>query len=141
MDSQIDVFSSIKSKNNWKLKKKTILVDDKEPNSRKCQELGLLLILVAVAILTYSSLIYFAEREVAQVNNDDDHLDVVGDGQNYADCDCLILLLLIKVMEMKTVQFVFTMLMIVDCWFADLDQLRIAEQASFENRNANCWQN
>ena len=74
-----------------------------------------MLILVAVAILTYSSLIYFAEREGAQVNNDDDHLDVVGDGQNYADCDCLILLLLIKVMEMKTVQFVFTMLMIVDC--------------------------
>ena len=60
--------------------KKTILVDDKESNSRKCQELGLLLILVAVAILTYSSLIYFAEREGAQVNHDDDHLDVVGDG-------------------------------------------------------------
>lgn len=60
--------------------KKTILIDDKEPNSRKCQELGLLLILVAVAILTYSSLIYFAEREGAQVNHDDDHLDVVGDG-------------------------------------------------------------
>ena len=79
MDSQIDVFSSIKSKNNWKLKK-TKLVDDKEPNSIKCQELGLLLILVAVAILTYSSLIYFAEREVAQVDYDDDHLDVVGDG-------------------------------------------------------------
>ena len=27
------------------------------------QELGLLLVLVAVAILTYSSLVYFAERE------------------------------------------------------------------------------
>ena len=79
MDSQIDVFSSVKPKNNWKLKK-TILIDDKESNSRKCQELGLLLILVAVAILTYSSLIYFAEREGAQVNHDDDHLDVVGDG-------------------------------------------------------------
>ena len=72
-------FSSVKPKNNWKLKK-TILIDDKESNSRKCQELGLLLILVAVAILTYSSLIYFAEREGAQVNHDDDHLDVVGDG-------------------------------------------------------------
>ena len=70
-----------------------MLIDDKESNSRKCQELGLLLILVAVAILTYSSLIYFAEREVAQVNYDDDHLDVVNDGQFYADCDCLILLL------------------------------------------------
>ena len=68
-------------------KKKTILVDDKEPNSRKCQELGLLLILVAVAILTYSSLIYFAEREGAQVNHDDDHLVVGGDGQFYADYD------------------------------------------------------
>ena len=32
------------------------------------QELGLLLVLVAVAILTYSSLAYFAERE-AQVGN------------------------------------------------------------------------
>ena len=28
------------------------------------QELGLLLVLVAVAILTYSSLVYFAEREL-----------------------------------------------------------------------------
>ena len=64
-----------------------MLIDDKESNSRKCQELGLLLILVAVAILTYSSLIYFAEREGTQVNHDDDHLDVVGDGQFYADYD------------------------------------------------------
>ena len=92
------------------MEKKTILVDDKEPNSRKCQELGLLLILVAVAILTYSSLIYFAEREVAQVDHNDDHLDVVNDGQFYADRDCLILFLLRKVMKMKT-----TILMIVDC--------------------------
>ena len=60
--------------------KKTTLIDDKESYSRKCQELGLLLILVAVAILTYSSLIYFAEREGAQVDYDADHLDVVGDG-------------------------------------------------------------
>ena len=69
-----------------------------------------MLILVAVAILTYSSLIYFAEREVAQVDYDDDHLDVVNDGQFYADRDCLILFLLRKVMKMKT-----TILMIVDC--------------------------
>ena len=83
---------------------------EKERNSIKCQELGLLLILVAVAILTYSSLIYFAEREVAQVDHNDDHLDVVNDGQFYADRDCLILFLLRKVMKMKT-----TILMIVDC--------------------------
>ena len=30
----------------------------------KFQELGLLLVLVAVAILTYSSLVYFAEKEI-----------------------------------------------------------------------------
>ena len=30
------------------------------------QELGLLLVLVAVAILTYSSLVYFAEKEVPE---------------------------------------------------------------------------
>ena len=34
------------------------------------QELGLLLVLVAVAILTYSSLAYFAEREAQVVNFD-----------------------------------------------------------------------
>ena len=33
------------------------------------QELGLLLVLVAVAILTYSSLVYFAEKEVPEGNN------------------------------------------------------------------------
>ena len=31
--------------------------------SADLQELGLLLVLVAVAILTYSSLVYFAERD------------------------------------------------------------------------------
>ena len=77
----------LQSSQRTKKLKKTILLDDKEPNSRKWQELGLLLILVAVAILTYSSLIYFAEREVAQVDYDDDHLDVVGDGQFSADYD------------------------------------------------------
>ena len=33
------------------------------------QELGLLLVLVAVAILTYSSLVYFAEKEVPEGMN------------------------------------------------------------------------
>ena len=32
------------------------------------QELGLLLVLVAVAILTYSSLVYFAEKEIPDGN-------------------------------------------------------------------------
>ena len=35
------------------------------------QELGLLIVLVAVAILTYSSLVYFVEREVAQTEDMD----------------------------------------------------------------------
>ena len=34
------------------------------------QELGLLLVLVAVAILTYSSLVYFAERDKRVFNLD-----------------------------------------------------------------------
>ena len=34
------------------------------------QELGLLLVLVLVAILTYSSLVYFAERDVKVLHND-----------------------------------------------------------------------
>ena len=33
------------------------------------QELGLLLVLVAVAILTYSSLVYFAEKEIPDGDN------------------------------------------------------------------------
>ena len=33
------------------------------------QELGLLLVLVLVAILTYSSLVYFAERDVKVLDN------------------------------------------------------------------------
>ena len=33
--------------------------------SQNNQELGLLIVLVAVAILTYSSLVYFVEREVS----------------------------------------------------------------------------
>ena len=33
------------------------------PKNFDMQELGLLLVLVAVAILTYSSLVYFAERD------------------------------------------------------------------------------
>ena len=35
------------------------------------QELGLLLVLVLVAILTYSSLVYFAERDVKVLDDKD----------------------------------------------------------------------
>ena len=35
------------------------------------QELGLLIVLVAVAILTYSSLVYFVEREVSHMEDID----------------------------------------------------------------------
>ena len=38
---------------------------------RQHQELGLLLVLVAVAILTYSSLVYFVEREVSHMEDMD----------------------------------------------------------------------
>ena len=38
----------------------------KSQDNNILQELGLLLVLVAVAILTYSSLVYFAEKEVPE---------------------------------------------------------------------------
>ena len=37
------------------------------------QELGLLLVIIAVAILTYSSLVYFAEKEVPEGRNNTEH--------------------------------------------------------------------
>ena len=40
---------------------------------KNSQELGLLLVLVAVAILTYSSLVYFAEKEVPEGRNNTEH--------------------------------------------------------------------
>ena len=39
--------------------------------SQNNQELGLLIVLVAVAILTYSSLVYFVEREVSHLEDFD----------------------------------------------------------------------
>ena len=47
------------------------------------QELGLLLVLVAVAILTYSSLVYFAEKEGMddQVGRGSKEVEKVGRGQ------------------------------------------------------------
>ena len=49
------------------------------------QELGLLLVLVAVAILTYSSLVYFAERELPVGPGGDDDDVGVGDDDDVSD--------------------------------------------------------
>ena len=57
------------------------------------QELGLLLVLVLVAILTYSSLVYFAERDVK----------VLGDKNNIVSPSKILASLLLKCLFCKNI--------------------------------------